>query len=408
MLTLRPYQHAALEKMLWSIKLPGNDICVLPTGAGKSVVIAKLAQELNQPILILQPSKEILEQNYKKLLHYVDESEVGIYSASVNRKEVKKYTFATIQSVYKIPDQFKDFKVVLIDECHTLNPKNLDGMFTQFLEQIGSPKVFGFTATPYRLETTYQMVDGYLNAGTGLKLINRMKPFFWSRIIYNISNQELIDQGYIVPLTYLDYSLFSHSELPFNKSCSDFDLEAISDKFTFKQDVVLDIIFDVQYRFKSVLVFCSSISQAQNLSRLTPNSVVVTGATSTKDREFLIENFKQGQIQTVFNVGVLTTGFDFPGLESIILLRPTQSLALYLQMLGRGVRLAPGKETCHVIDLSGTVKKLGKIETVKLDKVDAGKWDIVTETGQWHNKILYTRQIEPKYSKQQIFEVEPA
>jgi DNA repair protein RadD len=83
---LRPYQQDALDKMLWSIKLEGNDICVLPTGAGKSVVIAKLAQKLNQPILILQPSKEILEQNYKKLLHYVESKEVGIFSASFLEK----------------------------------------------------------------------------------------------------------------------------------------------------------------------------------------------------------------------------------------------------------------------------------------------------------------------------------
>ncbi len=387
---LRQYQQEALNKMLWSIKLEGNDICVLPTGAGKSVVIAKLAQELNQPILILQPSKEILEQNYKKLLHYVESKEVGIFSASFDRKEVKRYTFATIQSIYKKPELFVDFKVVLIDECHLVNPKNLNGMFTTFLKEIGSPKIFGFTATPYRLVTTYGWQNGCLTAGVGLKLINRVRPAFWKRIIYNIQNSDLIEQGYLCPLTYIDKSVVLQEELPTNKSQSDFDLDAVEKIMSKKTEKILQAISYAENISKSVLVFCVSISQAQELQKLVPDSQIVTGTTSASMRDVLIRDFKEGIIKTIFNVGVLTTGFDFPELDCIILARPTQSLALYYQMLGRGVRKAEDKTTCNVIDLTNTVSKLGKIETIKLDKVDAGKWDIVTETGNWHNKPLYS------------------
>src|SRR5438270_11957997 len=98
---LRPYQEEAIKKLLWSQQLEGNDLCVLPTGAGKSIVIAYLAKELKQPILILQPNKEILEQNYEKLTKYVDPQEVGIYSASMDQKIIRYYTFATIQSIYE-------------------------------------------------------------------------------------------------------------------------------------------------------------------------------------------------------------------------------------------------------------------------------------------------------------------
>jgi DNA repair protein RadD len=382
--------------MLWSIKLDGNDICVLPTGAGKSVVIAKLAEQLDRPLLILQPSKEILDQNYKKLLQFVSKEDIGIFSASFQRNEIRKYTFATIQSIYKKPELFTDFGVVIIDECHLVNPKNLDGMFTSFLKAIGNPKVFGFTATPYRMETTYKWVGETLVAGVGLKLICRMKPFFWSRIIFNIQNQDLIEQGYLCPLTYLDKSLFTHAELPTNKSGSDFDLEKVEKRMYLKKDEMIEIINSCQERFESCLVFCTSINQAEMLNENTKNSFVVTGSTPPKVRDQIIDDFKTGKIHTVFNVGVLTTGFDFPELYCIVLLRPTQSLALYYQMLGRGVRISPGKKTCHVVDLTSTVRKLGRVESIRLDKVDNGKWDIVTETGQWHNKTLYEYELPPK------------
>ena len=395
---LRKYQQEALDKMLWSVKLPGNDICVLPTGAGKSLVIAKLAEQLSQNILILQPNKEILEQNYKKLLNYVHPNRVGIFSASFDKREIRKYTFATIQSIYKKPELFSDFKIVLIDECHLVNPKNLNGMFTSFLKAISNPKVFGFTATPYRLETTYSWESGVLTAGVGLKLINRMKPFFWTRIIFNIQNSDLIDQCYLAPLTYIDKSVVLQGELPTNKSKSDFDLVQVEKIMRTKIDKIIQAIQYAETISKSILVFCSSIKQAEELQNLIPNSELVTGATKPASRDSMIRNFKAGNIKVVFNVGVLTTGFDFPELDCIILARPTQSLALYYQILGRGVRIAERKTTCYVIDLTNTVAKLGRIETIKLDKVDGGKWDIITETGKWHNRSLYKYEIptQPK------------
>jgi DNA repair protein RadD len=134
--TLRPYQEKAISKLLWSQKLEGADLCVLPTGAGKSIVIAELVHQLNEPILILQPTKEILEQNYEKLCHYVESVQIGIYSASMSRKDLGFYTFATIQSIYKKPKLFAHFGVIIIDECHLVNPKNLSGMYTKFFNEI--------------------------------------------------------------------------------------------------------------------------------------------------------------------------------------------------------------------------------------------------------------------------------
>lgn len=400
---LRNYQEQCVKKIIWEkgAQLPGNSLCVLPTGSGKSVVIAELAHRLNEPILILQPSKEILEQNLEKLLQYVDESEIGIFSASMGEKTVGYYTFATIQSIYKCPEYFQHFKLVIIDEAHLVNPKSLFGMFTSFIKAIGSPKIIGFTATPYRQDTMYFSLgnDEYRMVAT-TKLINRMKGFFWQRVLFNMNIQDLIDQKFLCPLEYHDYSLVQQSEIPLNKSESDFDLDAYEMLISSKREKILNTVKYAEGVSKNVLVFCSSVSQAVALADKTPGAAVITAKTNKKEREDVIDSFKNGTVKTVFNVGVLTTGFDHPALDCIILNRPTRSIALYSQMLGRGVRIAPGKTACKVIDLTSTVKSLGRVETIKMVKKE--KWELESETREtWHNTELYdfTFKRKPKESK---------
>lgn len=391
-ITLRPYQKQAIDKILWSQKLEGNDLCILPTGAGKSIVIAFLAKELNKPVLILQPGKEILEQNRSKLALYVEKELIGTYSASMNEKTIKQYTFATIQSIYKKPEDFKHFDLVIIDECHLVNPKNLDGMFSSFLEAIGKPKVIGFTATPYRLDLAYRKMGEDFYAYTTIKLINRTKHFFWNRLVFNIDNKELLDSGFLCPIEYIDRSLIKHEEIPMNKSLSDFDMEGFEKALNKKELEILGVIEYAKTVAKSVLVFCSSVKQAENLSKAVQWSATVSAKTPAKIRENIIESFKTGGLHVVFNVGVLTTGFDHPELDCVVLARPTRSIGLYYQMIGRGVRLAPGKASCKVIDLTSTVQNLGKIETIRLEKVE-GKWELLSESGSWHNKELYSFKI---------------
>jgi DNA repair protein RadD len=399
---LRYYQQQAIDKLIWAQQLTGNDLVCLPTGSGKSLVIADLARKLNEPILILQPSKEILEQNLAKLSNYVDRDEIGVYSASMNEKIVKFYTFATIQSIYKKPEEFSHFNTVIIDECHLVNPKNLEGMFTTFLKEIGNPKVIGLTATPYRMDSFYRRT-GYgkfdIETVTTVKLINRLRQHFWSRIIFNINNADLVEKGYLCPLRYIDASVVNQEELALNKSKSDFDLIKFEEVIQSKQNDIKRAIKYGENHSKSVLVFCSSVGQAEKLQREFVGSEIVTSKTPKKERERVIEGFKNGLIKTVFNVGVLTTGFDHPSLDCIILLRPTKSIGLYYQMLGRGVRKSPGKTYCTVIDLTSTVKNIGEIESIRLEKVD-GKWELLSSVGSWHNKELYRYTVQKKELKQ--------
>ncbi len=151
---------------------------------------------------------------------------------------------------------------------------------------------------------------------------------------------------------------------------------------------ILESVYFGMELAKSVLVFCSSVYQATSLCELVTNSAVVTAKTTKKNRTRIIKEFREGKIQTVFNVGVLTIGFDHPELGCIVLLRPTRSIGLYYQMLGRGVRPAEGKDHCKVIDMTGTVKQLGSIESIKLIKRD--QWELESEKGSWHKRILYS------------------
>lgn len=406
-INLRPYQRQALEKIKWGLTLEGNDVVQIPTGGGKSIVIAELANYLNQDILILQPSVEILEQNKAKLLQYVPEEEIGVYSASVGEKEIRKYTFATIGSVYKIPQAFQHFKIVLLDELHLLNPKATSGMFTKFLKGVGNPKVIGFTATPYRIFPTYFKGENPRTGEYGLYQSNSIKVVtrvldkkggdkFWDRILYSIDAGDLIAQGYLCPLTYVDKTTITQELVPLNKGRTDFDMDAY-DRMVAKMDQdIVSLISEVKNKHKSILVFCNSIQQAKRMQEYFPeDSCEVSSQTKSKEREAIIEAFKNGRVKIVFNVGVLTTGFDMPRLDSIVLLRPTRSVALYYQMLGRGTRIAPDKTTCTIYDWSDTVKKIGRLETIKLAKVE-NKWNIVTETkpNGWHGIELYKFKVK--------------
>ena len=390
-IVLRDYQQEAVNKIIWDLKQDGNSLCVVATGGGKSVIIAETVRAYGEDVLILQPTKEILEQNYEKLLRYVPKEEIGIYSASMGSKEVGRYTFATIQSIYNDPQFFSHFKLVIIDEAHGLNPKSLTGMFMKFLKKIGNPKVIGFTATPYRLDTMY--VDwGTAEARcvTTVKLINRMKGFFWSRILINVTMEMLIQKGYLVAPTYLDMSVVDQSEVPLNKSRSEFDMDIFDRMMESKMEKLARAVKYGETHSKSVLVFCSSVSQAKRMAEQTEGAEVVTGKTPKKERDKIIEDFKSHKVKTVFNVGVLTTGFDHPALDCIILMRPTRSIMLYVQMVGRGVRIAEGKTSCLVLDLTSNVKNLGRVETIKIHKENGLPWDLVSETGSWHAKELYS------------------
>lgn len=409
---LRPYQQDVINKIMASKNQPGNDVIVVAQGGGKSIIIAELAHQLNQPVLIICPNKEILEQNLSKMENYLDREEIGVFSASMNEKTIKPVTFGTIQSMYKTPEKFKGFGIVIYDECDLHNPKKLDGMSTKLFKGAGINKVFGFTGTPYRQDVFYKYPPGYrgkiwqkaqIEAITTTMMINRYKNRFWTRILCVINTQDLMAQGYLSPIEYHDVSLMDHRSIPTNKSKSDFDLEAFDSMITDKHLELASKIESLPHKAK--LVFCSSIEQAEALQKITKNSAVVTSKTTKKKREASIKSLRDGELEILYNVGIFTVGFDYPELDCLVLLRPTRSLRLHSQILGRVSRIAEGKEKGHVYDFVSNIKNLGKLEEIVIKRTQAfyqGKpymtWNVVSPAVPkgFHNHPLYKYEIKRK------------
>lgn len=396
MYQLRDYQEEAVSTAIKHLKEYQKPFIIqAATGAGKSLIIADICHKIDEPVLVLQPSKELLEQNYAKLKSYGVE-DVAIYSASMKTKEVGKFTYATIGSIYKKPELFAHFKYVIIDECHQVNPKNLEGMYTKFLTAIGCTNVCGLTATPYRLQQKYFKENGQLFYTSHLKMINRIHPFFFKKIAYKIETKELIDRGYLVPIKYradeVDWSL-----LEANTTGADFTQESID---RFWNDARLKklalTIKMIDENCQRNLIFCSSIRQAQRavdmLSDMGVGAALITGDTPAAEREDIVDEFRRGEIRHLVNVGVFTTGFDVPELDCIVLARPTMSLALYYQMVGRGVRIDPSNpdKMLRVYDFAGCVRKLGRVETIRVIKEEDGwKDSVISEAGRMDEVPLF-------------------
>lgn len=389
---LRPYQQQAVSAVL-NDRIKGNPVLCLATGAGKSLVIAEVARALHKNILILQPSREILEQNLGKLLHYIPREEIGVYSASMGEKTIGKYTLATIQSIYTKPSDFAHFGLVIIDECDGLNPTDTGTMFQSFLESIGNPRVIGLTATPYR-QSHMTVNYGQWNQErvTTTKVITRMKgqreSMFWSRILCNVTMEDLIQQGYLCRPVYYNNASLRHNEIPLNKSQSEFDMEKYEQLIQKDEHKIMDAVIRAQAISKSVLVFCVSVEQAMRFARTVVGAEVVSAKTNGKERKRIVDGFKAGTIKTVFNVNCLSTGFDHPALDAIVMIAPTNSIRRYVQMCGRGVRIAEGKDHCKIIDFSGNYKRYGPVESVKLVR-RGSLWGLRSDTcDEWHGREL--------------------
>lgn len=408
MYKLRDYQAEAVSAALTGFKTEKHPFIIqAATGAGKSLIIADVCHKVDEPILILQPSKEILEQNYLKLLSYDQTIDAGIYSASKGRREIAKFTFATIGSIYKKPEEFAHFKYVIIDECHGVNPKNQQGMLTSFLKAIDCKHVCGLTATPYRIDTLWTRDRyGNLYANASLKMINRIShtPFF-RKILYKIETGDLIDQGYLSPIQYFIEKNDDWNELKVNSTGADFtalSLEQYSTKPS-RIDRIVDAVAFSRENNARTLVFCTSIAQATKVKNQAAERGVkmelVTGKTPLDERERILKAFQTGRIKHLVNMGVLTTGFDAPALDCIVMARPTMSLALYYQIIGRGVRLDPDnpKKVLKVYDMVGIVERLGRVETIRVQKEPNGFRDEVhTEIGRMDNVELYSFKVKPK------------
>lgn len=399
---LRDYQKAASDAAVRFVLDDSKDynaLIVIATGGGKSIVVADIAYRLNSDVLVFCPSAEILQQNYEKAKSYG--IECSMYSASVNQKKISKVTFCTIGSIKNCPELFKHFKFCIIDECHLVSNKR-STMYNGMLKQLKC-KVLGLTASPYRLES-YCQIDRISKkpkletAKSWLQTLTSYKKPVFKEIVYNIQISELLERGYLANVRYLDAKPpgWKQMNLFKNTSGSDFSDKSVKyayDKTGFSshlQSIVRRLLNNQKTGIerKGILVFTRFVEEAMELALSVDGCAVVSGDTPKKEREEIIRRFKSGEIKVVANASCLTTGFDFPELDTVVMARPTMSLALYYQVVGRCIRPHPSKREAWFIDLVGNIERFGKVEDLKLLQDSYGKWNVFSNGRQLTNVVL--------------------
>lgn len=385
MYQLRYYQKEASERGLAYFQDPHQKkpvLMVISTGAGKSLVIADIAQKLNEPLCVFSPTKEILEQNYQKMLDFGIMG-VTIYSASCNQKNIGNITLATIGSVYRKPNDFKVFKHFIVDECDTINPKG--GMYKSFIDAVGG-KYIGLTATPYRMS-----VDGF--GGTKMKFLTRTNPRVFSKVIHVTQTKELSDQGFLAQTEYFQINGFNRSEIKLNSTQADY-LESSEreyyDKTEFSKRIIKVVNRLLEIGKTRILVFTKFVEEARELSnQLGDCTAIVHCEMKARERDAIVKGFKAGEIKVVLNVGILTIGFDYPELEVVVMARPTRSLRLYYQTAGRCLRPHPSKGNAMIIDLCGNYSIFGRVEDMQLvERGGENLWCVMSKGKQLTNVYL--------------------
>lgn len=357
MYSLRPYQQQAVDATVSYFRTHTRPACVvLPTGAGKSLVIAELARIANGRVLVLAHVKELVEQNHDKFASYGLES--GIYSAGLDRKDVsEKVIFGSVQSIARSDEQFfNDFSLVIIDECHRVS-LDLSTQYQQVLTHLQTLNegicILGLTATPYRLGMGW--IYQYHMRG----MLRTDDERFFSHCIYELSLAYMIRHEYLTPPILIDSPVacydFSTLELNRDGRYTTPDIESIlQDQSRITPSIVAHITELAKDRM-GVMLFTSTVRHAKEVLSCLPSgeALLVTGETPTAQRDQIISHFKTQQVKYLVNVSVLTTGFDAPHVDLIAILRPTDSVALYQQIIGRGLRRHNNKTDCLILDYTG-------------------------------------------------------
>jgi DNA repair protein RadD len=401
MYKLRPYQTQMSDRIIAAFAKGKPFVAQAATGAGKSLIIAELCHRLGVPVLVLQPTKELLEQNYAKLKTYG--LDATIYSASMNSKVVGDgVVFATIGSIHRVPHLFAHFQYIVVDECDVVNPKAMEGMYQNFFQAIGATNICGLTATPYRMVNTYKWDNGNLYTTAVLRVITSIGRFWSGGLVSKIETQELIDQGYLAPIKYRSDSDDFH-DLVVNSTGADYTATSLEKWGDRKMLRIADYVQWLDPHCQRNLVFCTSVAQTSRLKdELEARgilSVIVTADTPPRDRAQAVEMFRNGDVKHLLNVGVFLAGFDVPQLDSIVFARPTTSLRVWYQAVGRGVRLDPDRpdKMLRVFDLAGATRKMGRVETIRLGKEADGHHDLVSsEIGRMDNRTLFSFKVRRK------------
>ncbi|MDP2560195.1 DEAD/DEAH box helicase [Psychrobium sp. 1_MG-2023] len=365
---LRSYQQQAVQATIKHFRQTDESaVIVLPTGSGKSLVIAELARLARHKILVLAHVKELVEQNHAKYQSY--ELTAGIFSAGLKQKNLNhQVTFGSVQSVAPNLEQFNDFfSLVIIDECHRIglsnNEQDQQNQYQQIITHLTKTnpklKVLGLTATPYRMGLGWIYQDHYHG-------FSRNEQAVFKQCIYEMPLSLMIKQGYLTKPSLVDAAIAHYD---FSSLCAqpsgelaEREVNTLLTKYPRVTQAIVEQIVQLAGGRQGVMIFAATTKHAQEiidyLAQYLPDKPhsfgLILGTTPHEQRDDLIKRFKRKELKFLVNVAVLTTGFDAPHVDFIALLRPTQSVSLFQQIVGRGLRLAPDKNDCLIIDYANS------------------------------------------------------
>lgn len=378
---LRPYQQTALS-CAWDYlrNSAGNPALVLPTGAGKSPLMAALAREAveqwNGRVGILAHVQELVEQNADKLRAYWPEAPMGVYAAGLKRRDrFDRIVFCQIQSVAKRAAAMGRFDLLLIDEAHRV-PLNGEGMYRQFIDDCKqlnpALRVIGLTATPYRLQGAAVPVCG--------------PEHLLTEIAYEARIPDLIADGYLSPL------ISRAGERPDLSGVRTRGGEYVEQDLGERMDdagligrTCDDLCARADDR-RAWIVFCVNVAHAEHVRDALASRGIAAGlvyaGTPKAERKRLIAAFQTGSLRAMVNVNVLSEGFDAPHIDCVAMLRPTKSPGLYYQQVGRGFRMAPDKADCLVLDYAGNMLEHGPVDAIRVQQPRRAGARAEVRTGQ--------------------------
>ena len=374
---LYSFQQKAVDSCMNYLSSSSKDpVCVvIPTSGGKSLIISEVAKRIGKNILVLQPSIELLKQNLEEAKE-LGVDNISVYSAGMKLKELGgDVTFATLGSIKKDVKELKKLgiDIVCCDEIHYKFSEVKGSEFRTFMKELAPKKVIGFTATPYKPTST--------KAGVKLKMLNRLPNKFIKDIIHVTQIKEIIDGGFWTPINY-EIHTFDGSGLILNSTASDFTDESVKEVLKAEgvnNNTYLRVKKLLADGYTSILVFVDCVETAKKMVEYVPNSTYVSADTLDSERAERVSKFKSGEINVMFNYGVYTTGFNFPALQVVILSRPTNSLALYYQIVGRVVRLFKGKSIGLFIDFCGNYSRFGRVEDQEIVDYPGHGWSVFRE-----------------------------
>jgi len=374
---LRDYQNRAVQSIFdyFEEGNKGNPVIALPTGTGKSIVIAGFIQRVlnmwgNQRFLVMSHVKEILEQDYNKIHALWPHAPTGIYSAGLNQKDIMQpIIFGGVQSVVNVAEAFGHRDLIILDEAHMVSPKD-NTMYQNVIARLKvlNPhlKVIGLSATPYRL-------------GQGLITDEGLFTDICCDLTSVDEFNRLIAQNYIAPLVAkqtsieIDVSDIGIVNGDYAKAKSD----DAADRILYE---ALKETCEKGYDRKSWMIFTAGIKSADHAAEILDSfgitAVAVHSKKTNAHNNEAFNDFKSGKIRAICGMNKFNIGFDHPPLDMISVLRPTVSPGMHVQILGRGTRPYDGsdhnfpepKSNCLILDFAGNIKRLGPINDPKIPR----------------------------------------